>query len=51
MKILLSALFGVLLALFGISVLDKPVEAIILLVLFNVALFLDDIVSLFVGKK
>ena len=51
MKMLLSSVFGLVLAMFGISVIDRPLEACTLILLYVIGIHYDEIISLFKVEK
>lgn len=51
MKMLLGGVFGLVLAMFGISVISTPLEACVLIILFCLGLHYDEIVTSFKGDK
>ena len=51
MKMLMGGVFGLVLSMFGISVISTPLEAFILIILFCLGLHYDEIITSFKGEK
>ena len=51
MKMLMGGVFGLVLSMFGISVISTPLEASILIILFCLGLHYDETITSFKGEK